>query len=71
MSNPWDDLENSSENKRKRGASSDKKTEGAQSSSKSDNDIFGRSFFKEDKSDNDLPVFCCWNMSPKDTCCIP
>ena len=54
MSNPWDDLENSSENKRKRGASSDKKSEGAQSSSKSDNDIFGRSFFKEDKSDNDF-----------------
>ena len=54
MSNPWDDLENSSENKRKRGASSGKKTEGAPSSSKSDNDIFGRSFFKEDKSDNDF-----------------
>ena len=54
MSNPWDDLENSSENKRKRGVSSDKKSEGAQSSSKSDNDIFGRSFFKEDKSDNDF-----------------
>ena len=54
MSNPWDDLENSSENKRKRGASSDKKSEVAQSSSKSDNDIFGRSFFKEDKSDNDF-----------------
>lgn len=54
MSNPWDDLENSSENKRKRGASSDKKSDGAQSSSKSDNDIFGRSFFKEDKSDNDF-----------------
>lgn len=54
MSNPWDDLENSSENKRKRGASSDKKSEGAQSSSKSDNDIFGRSFFKEDKFDNDF-----------------
>lgn len=54
MSNPWDDLENSSENKRKRGASSGKKTEEAQSSSKSDNDIFGRSFFKEDKSDNDF-----------------
>ncbi len=54
MSNPWDDLENSSENKRKRGASSDKKSEEAQSSSKSDNDIFGRSFFKEDKSDNDF-----------------
>ena len=54
MSNPWDDLENSSENKRKRGASSGKKSEEAQSSSKSDNDIFGRSFFKEDKSDNDF-----------------
>ena len=54
MSNPWDDLENSSENKRKRGASSDKKSEGAQSSSKNKNDIFSRSFFKEDKSDNDF-----------------
>ena len=54
MSNPWDDLENSSENKRKRGASSGKKTDGAPSSSKSDNDIFSRSFFKEDKSDNDF-----------------
>ena len=36
MSNPWDDLENSSENKRKRGASSGKKTDGAPSSSKSE-----------------------------------
>ena len=52
MSNPWDDLENSSENKRKRGASSGKKSEEAQSSSKSDNDIFNRSFFKEDKDEN-------------------
>ena len=52
MSNPWDDLENSSENKRKRGASSDKKSEGAQSSSKNDNDIFNRSFFKEDKDES-------------------
>ena len=54
MSNPWDDLESSSENKRKRGASSDKKSEGAQSSSKNKNDIFSRSFFKEDNSDNDF-----------------